>query len=102
MGDAWSSRFSVPEPPCWLNSEPEPLSQPRVVRFRTFLVMFDELAEYCEEMLELKKRMNRLDRRSEEFYELMSRLDALFMAMRFTAKHLGEESERMDTMSQED
>jgi hypothetical protein len=68
----------------------------------TFLVMFDELAEYCEEVLELKKKMNQLDRRSEEFYQLMARLETIFMAMRFTAKHLEEESERMDEMFEED
>jgi hypothetical protein len=66
----------------------------------TFLVMFDELAEYCEEVLELKKRMDQLDRASEEFYRLMARLDTVLMALGLTAKHLRDESERMDDMLQ--
>jgi len=68
----------------------------------TFRVMFDELAEYCKEVLEIKERMSRIDRASEEFYRLMARLDTLLMGIGLTAKHLRNESERMDEMFEQD
>ena len=64
----------------------------------TFRVMFDEMAEYCKEVLEIKDKMDRTDRASEEFYRLMARLDTLLMGIGLTAKHLRNESERMDEM----
>jgi hypothetical protein len=67
----------------------------------TFLRMFDEFAEYCEEVLEMKKKMGQIDRTSEEFYRLMARLETVLMATRLTAKHLEDESERMDEMFKE-
>ena len=63
--------------------------------------MFDELAEYCSEILEIKKRLIKTDRSSVEFYEMMARLDTLLMAISLTAKHLRNESERMDEMFKE-
>ena len=60
--------------------------------------MFDEMAEYCKEVLEIKDRMDKADRASEEFYRLMARLDTLLMGIGLTAKHLRNESERMDEM----
>ncbi|HKP85979.1 MAG TPA: hypothetical protein VJZ26_07785 [Blastocatellia bacterium] len=68
----------------------------------TFRVMFDELAEYCKEVLEIKERLSRIDRSSEEFYRLMARLDTLLMGIGLTAKHLRNESERMDEMFEQD
>jgi len=64
----------------------------------TFRVMFDELAEYCQEILEIKERLGRAARDSEDYYHLMARLDTLLMAIGLTAKHLRSESERMDEM----
>jgi hypothetical protein len=64
----------------------------------TFRVMLDEMTEYCKEVLEIKDRMDRTDRASEEFYRLMARLDTLLMGIGLTAKHLRNESERMDEM----
>jgi hypothetical protein len=66
------------------------------------LVMFDELTEYCEEILALKKRMGQIDRSSEEFYRLMARLETLLMGLGLTAQHLADESERMDELFKED
>ena len=64
----------------------------------TFRVIFDEMAEYCREVLEIKERLDRTDRASEEFYSLMARLDTLLMGIGLTARHLRAESERMDEM----
>jgi len=64
----------------------------------TFRVMLDEMAQYCKEVLEIKERIDRTDRASEEFYRLMARLDTLLMGIGLTAKHLRNESERMDEM----
>jgi hypothetical protein len=64
----------------------------------TFRVMLDEMAQYCKEVVEIKERIDRTDRASEEFYRLMARLDTLLMGIGLTAKHLRNESERMDEM----
>ncbi|MEN3332017.1 MAG: hypothetical protein V7641_1382 [Blastocatellia bacterium] len=64
----------------------------------TFCVMLDELTEYCKEFLQIKEKIERTDRASEEFYQVMARLDTLLMGMGLTAKHLRTESERMDEM----
>jgi len=64
----------------------------------TFRVMFDELANYCAEVLDIKEKLERTDRASEEYYRLMARLDTLLMGIGLTAKHLRAESERMDEM----
>ena len=64
----------------------------------TFLVMFEEMAEYCREVLETKEKLDRTDRASEEFYSLMARLDTLLMGIGLTARHLRAESDRMDEM----
>ena len=64
----------------------------------TFRVMLDEMAQYCKEVLEIKERIDRTDRASEEFYRLMARLDTLLMGIGLTAKHLRNESERLDEM----
>jgi len=64
----------------------------------TFLVMFEEMAEYCREVLEIKEKLDKTDRASEEFYSLMARLDTLMMGIGLTARHLRAESERMDEM----
>lgn len=66
-----------------------------------FQVMFDELAEYCGEVLEIQKKMDVTDRSSLEFYKMMARLDTLLMAMSLTAKHLRNEAEKMDEMFEE-
>lgn len=65
---------------------------------RTFHAMFDELAEYCREVLDIREKLDRTDRTSEEFYSLMARLDTLLMGIGLTARHLRTESERMDEM----
>ena len=64
----------------------------------TFVVMFNEMAEYCKEVLEIKEKLDRTDRASEEFYSLMARLDTLMMGIALTARHLRAESDRMDEM----
>jgi len=64
----------------------------------TFVVMFNEMAEYCKEVLEIKEKLDRTDRASEEFYSLMARLDTLMMGIGLTARHLRVESDRMDEM----
>jgi hypothetical protein len=64
----------------------------------TFRAMFDEMAEHCLEVLEIKEKLDRTDRDSEQFYTLMARLDTLLMAIGLTARHLRAESERMDEM----
>jgi len=64
----------------------------------TFRVMFDELAEHCAEVLDIKKKLERADPASEEYYRSMARLDTLLMAIGLTARHLRAESERMDEM----
>jgi hypothetical protein len=64
----------------------------------TFRVMFDEMAEYCREVLEIKRKLERTDSASEEFYSLMARLDTLLMGIGLTARHLRAESECMDEM----
>lgn len=64
----------------------------------TFNAMFDELAEYCREVLDIRGKLDRTNRTSEEFYSLMARLDTLLMGIGLTARHLRTESERMDEM----
>ena len=64
----------------------------------TFRAMLDEMAETCREFLQIKERVEKADRASEEFYRLMARLDTLLMALGLTAWHLRTESERMDEM----
>ena len=64
----------------------------------SFIVMFNEMAEYCREVLEIKEKLDRTDRASEEFYSLMARLDTLMMGIGLTARHLRAESDRMDEM----
>ena len=64
----------------------------------TFRAMLDELAESCRELLQIKEKIEKTDRDSEEFYRLMARLDTLLMALGLTARHLRAESERMDEM----
>jgi predicted nuclease with TOPRIM domain len=64
----------------------------------SFIVMFNEMAEYCREVLEIKEKLDRTDRASEEFYSLMARLDTLLMGIGLTARHLRAESDRMDEM----
>jgi hypothetical protein len=64
----------------------------------TFRAMFEELAEYCREVLDIREKLDRTDRTSEEFYSLMARLDTLLMGIGLTARHLRAESERMDEM----
>jgi hypothetical protein len=68
----------------------------------TFVVMFDEMAENCREVLEIKKKLDRTDRASEEFYSLMARLDTLLMGIGLTARHLRAESDRMDEMFEDE
>lgn len=68
----------------------------------TFHVMFDELAEYCGEVLETKQKLDRTDRATEEYYRLMARLDTLLMGIALTARHLRAESERMDEMFEDE
>lgn len=63
-----------------------------------FHAMFDELAEYCREVLDIREKLDRTDRTSEEFYSLMARLDTPLMGIGLTARHLRTESERMDEM----
>jgi hypothetical protein len=60
--------------------------------------MFNELADYCAEVLDIKEKLKRTDRASEEYYRLMARLDTVLMGISLTAKHLRAESERMDEM----
>ena len=67
----------------------------------TFQMMFNELAEYCGEVLEIQKKMKTLDRSNLEFYKMMARLDTILMAMGLTTKHLRHEAERMDEMFEE-
>jgi hypothetical protein len=68
----------------------------------TFRAMFDELVEHCAEVLDVKEKLDRTDRASEEFYRLMARLDTLLMTIGLTSRHLRAESERMDEMFEEE
>lgn len=68
----------------------------------TFHVMFDELAEYCREVLEIKQELDKTDRATEGYYRLMARLDTLLMGIALTARHLRAESERMDEMFEDE
>ena len=64
----------------------------------TFRALLDEMTETCQEFLQIKGKIEKADRTSEEFYRLMARLDTLLMALGLTAKHLRTESEHMDEM----
>jgi hypothetical protein len=64
----------------------------------TVRAMFDELVEQCAEVLDVRAKLDRTDRASEEFYRLMARPDTLLMTIGLTSRHLRAESERMDEM----
>jgi hypothetical protein len=82
------------------NLKPTPLEEHPLTE--TFRVMFDEMAEYCREVLDIKEKIARTDRASEEYYSLMARLDTLLMGIGLTARHLRAESERMDEMFEQE